>query len=157
MAQPWILFLHGLDAAPGGFKPKFLESQGHAVLNPALPKESFAESVRIAQAEYDQHQPAVVVGSSRGGAVAMAIDAKDAALVLIAPAWRWFEVAPRLPAHAILLHSENDEVIPIADSRQLLEENDLPAEQLMVVGKNHSMNDAEALAALDRVIRQFMR
>jgi hypothetical protein len=40
-------------------------------LNPALPDEDFDEAVRIAQAEFNRHHPDVVVGSSRGGAVAM--------------------------------------------------------------------------------------
>jgi hypothetical protein len=38
-------------------------------------------------AEFDQHHPDVVVGSSRGGAVAMNIDAGAAPLVLLCPAW----------------------------------------------------------------------
>ncbi len=69
-----ILFLHGWTSAPGGRKPTFLKDAGHAVLNPALPDEDFEEAVRVAQAEYDQHHPDVVVGSSRGGAVALNIE-----------------------------------------------------------------------------------
>jgi hypothetical protein len=65
-----ILFLHGWQSVPGGVKPTFLRSHGHEVINPALPDEDFAAAVRIAQAEFDRHQPAAVVGSSRGGAVA---------------------------------------------------------------------------------------
>ena len=47
-------------------------------INPKLPDESFAEALGIAQAEFDRHQPDVVVGSSRGGAVAMNFDTGDA-------------------------------------------------------------------------------
>jgi hypothetical protein len=61
------LFLHGWQSVPGGVKPTFLAQPGHEVFNPALPDEDFAEAVRIAQAEFDKHQPDVVVGSSRGG------------------------------------------------------------------------------------------
>lgn len=64
------LFLHGWQSAPGGLKPTFLKDCGYEVLNPALPEDDFDTAVRIAQAEYDQGQPDVVVGSSRGGAVA---------------------------------------------------------------------------------------
>ena len=80
-----VLFLHGWNSKPGGVKPSYLAEHGHTVINPALPDEDFAESVRIAQAEFDQHHPEVVVGSSRGGAVAMNVDAKGAALVLALP------------------------------------------------------------------------
>jgi hypothetical protein len=63
-----ILFLHGWLSVPGGVKPTYLAQNGHEVINPALPDDDFDEAVRIAQAAFDQHQPEVVVGSSRGGA-----------------------------------------------------------------------------------------
>ena len=68
-----ILFLHGWHSTPGGVKPTYLKDHGHEVLNPALPDDDFDAAVRIAQAEFDQHHPDVVIGSSRGGAVAMNI------------------------------------------------------------------------------------
>src|SRR4051794_24002622 len=66
-----VLFLHGWQSVPGGVKPTYLKDHGHEVINPKLPDEDFAEAVRIARAEFDTHKPQVVVGSSRGGAVAM--------------------------------------------------------------------------------------
>ena len=81
-----LLFLHGWTSTPGGRKPTFLNDHGHEVINPTLPDDDFDESVRIAQAEFDQHHPDVVVGSSRGGAVAMNIDSGDTPLVLLCPA-----------------------------------------------------------------------
>ena len=75
-----ILFLHGWQSVPGGVKPTYLKDHGHEVINRALPHEDFAEAVRIAQVEFDSHQPQVVIGSSRGGAVAMNIDSGDARL-----------------------------------------------------------------------------
>jgi hypothetical protein len=66
-----IHFLHGWQSTPGGVKPTSLKHHGHAVLNPALPDDDFDTVVRIAQAEFSQHRPRVVVGSSGGGADAM--------------------------------------------------------------------------------------
>ncbi len=83
-----ILFLHGWQSIPGGRKPTYLKDHGHEVLNPVLPEDDFAGAVRIAQAEYDLGQPDVLVGSSRGGAVAMNIDSKNTPLVLLCPAWK---------------------------------------------------------------------
>src|SRR5262245_51626306 len=83
-----ILFLHGWQSVPGGVKPTYLAQHGHEVINPKLPDEDFAEAVRIAQAEFDKHRPQAVVGSSRGGAVAMTISSGDARLVLLCPAWK---------------------------------------------------------------------
>ena len=61
-----ILFLHGWHSIPGGVKPTYLKDHGHTVLNPALNDDDFAAAVATAQAEFDQHQPDLVVGSSRG-------------------------------------------------------------------------------------------
>jgi alpha-beta hydrolase superfamily lysophospholipase len=83
-----ILFLHGWHSTPGGMKPTYLKDHGHEVLNPALPDDDFDAAVDIAQAEFDQHRPDIVVGSSRGGAVAMNINVGSTRLVLLCPAWK---------------------------------------------------------------------
>src|SRR5205085_120587 len=77
-----ILFLHGWNSISGGVKPTYLKDHGHEVSNPVLPHEDFTEAVRIAKAEFDKHHPDVVVGSSRGGAVAMNIDSGEARAAL---------------------------------------------------------------------------
>jgi hypothetical protein len=51
---------------PGGLKPTFLKSHGHEVLNPALPDDNYDAAVTIAHAEFDRHQPDVVVESGAG-------------------------------------------------------------------------------------------
>ena len=104
-----ILFLHGYQSQPGGVKPTFLRQHGHEVLNPALLSEDFEASVRIAQQAFDEGEPEVVVGSSRGGAVAMSIDTGDVPLVLIAPAWKRWGAATTVKAAVTILHSEHDE------------------------------------------------
>lgn len=83
-----ILFLHGWHSVPGGVKPSFLAGQGHEVINPAIDDDDFDAAVRTAQAEYDRHGPDAIVGSSRGGAVAMNLDAGPTPLVLLCPAWK---------------------------------------------------------------------
>jgi hypothetical protein len=88
-----ILFLHGQDSAAGGVQPTYLKEQGHEVINPPLPPDDFAEAVRIAQAEFDRHRPDVVVGSSRGGAVAMNLRSGGSRLVLLCPAWKRHGIA----------------------------------------------------------------
>src|SRR5690349_17110620 len=99
-----ILFLHGWQSIPGGVKPTFLAQHGHTILNPALPDEDFAAALAIAQAEYDQHKPDVVVGSSRGGALAMNLNAGDTPLVLLCPAWKKYGTAKTIRANSTILH-----------------------------------------------------
>jgi hypothetical protein len=94
-----ILFLHGWHSVPGGVKPTYLKDHGHEVINPALDDNDFEAAVATAQAAYDQHQPDVVVGSSRGGAVALNINSNDTPLVLLCPEWkRWGTVTTVNPS-----------------------------------------------------------
>jgi len=143
-----ILFLHGWTSKPGGVKPIYLASHGHEVINPALPDEDFAAAARIAQAEYDRERPAVIVGSSRGGAVAMNVRAGGTPLVLLCPAWKNWGKARAVKPGTMILHSEQDDVIPIADSRELLRVSGLPESALIVVGTDHRLADPEPLQAM---------
>jgi hypothetical protein len=143
-----ILFLHGWTSKPGGVKPTYLATHGHEVFNPALPDEDVAEAVRIAQAEFDQHRPDVIVGSSRGGAVAMNLNAGATPLVLLCPAWKKWGTARTVKPGTVILHAEDDDVIPIAHSRELLRASGLPESALIVVGNEHRLADPESLQAL---------
>jgi hypothetical protein len=65
-----ILFLPGWTSKPGGVQPIFLAQNGDTVLNSELPDEDFEAAHRIAKGEFDPNHADVVVGPSRGGAVA---------------------------------------------------------------------------------------
>lgn len=131
-----ILFLHGWHSIPGGVKPTYLKDHGHEVINPAL-DDDFDAALRTAQAEFDKHQPQVVVGSSRGGAVAMNIDSGDAKLVLLCPAWKNWGTAMTVRPDTVILHSRADDVIPFADSEELVRNSGLPIYTLMETGSDH--------------------
>lgn len=143
-----ILFLHGWQSVPGGVKPSFLAEHGHTVLNPALPNEDFDEAVRIAQAEFDRHHPDVIVGSSRGGAVAMNVQAADTPLVLLCPAWKKWGAVKQVQATTTILHSRADDVIPFAHSEELAKASRLPAQSLVEIGNDHRLADPEPLRAM---------
>jgi len=126
-----ILFLQGWTSVTGGVKPTFLKDHGHTVFNPKLAE----EAVQIAQDEFDKHKPHVVVGSSRGGAVAMNIKSGDARLVLLCPAWNQWGSARTVKPGTVILHSRADDVIPFSDSEELDLIIGLPASALIEVGK----------------------
>jgi alpha/beta superfamily hydrolase len=149
-----ILFLHGWRSVPGGMKPTYLAGRGHEVINPALPDEDFAEAVRIAQAEFDQHRPEVVVGSSRGGAVAMNIHTGNATLVLLCPAWRRHGTAMPATPSTVILHSRADDVVPFADSEDLIRNSGLQASVLIEVGGDHRLADPASLASLSKACEE---
>lgn len=140
-----ILFLHGWHSVVGGVKPTFLINEGHEVINPALDDDDFDTAVRTAQAEFDLHQPDVIVGSSRGGAVAMNIDSGKTPLVLLCPAWKNWGTARTLKTNSVILHSRADDVIPFGDSVELVANSGLPTEILIEIGGDHRLADPESL------------
>lgn len=156
-----ILFLHGQESKPGGKKATFLKGAGYEVLNPALPRECFATSIKVAQDVIDLELPDLVVGSSRGGAVAMSVSTRGAPLVLIAPAWKRFmstqqldEFKIRLDSQStIILHSDNDDIVDPQDSNQL---SSIHGIKRLNVGANHRMSDVDALDALLDVSKWLM-
>ncbi|MGB7327838.1 MAG: hypothetical protein WBD31_23380 [Rubripirellula sp.] len=143
-----ILFLHGWHSVVGGVKPTFLKDAGHEAINPALDDDDFDLAVRTAQADYDQHQPDVIIGSSRGGAVALNIDSGNTPLVLLRPAWKNWGTAKTVKPSSAILHSRQDEVIPFADSEELVANSGLPPETLIEVGQDHRLADPEPLKAM---------
>jgi hypothetical protein len=143
-----ILFLHGWQSVPGGVKPTYLIHHGHEVVNPALHDDDFERAVRTAQAEYDLHKPDVIVGSSRGGAVAMNIESGSTPLVLLCPAWKRWGTATMVKPGTVILHSEADDVVPFADSEELVKNGGLPRSALIVVGIDHRLADPEPLKAM---------
>ena len=143
-----LLFLHGWTSVPGGVKPTYLKNAGHEVINPALDDDDFDLAVRTAQSEYEQHKPDVIVGSSRGGAVAMNINSGDTPLVLLCPAWKNWGTATTIKPNAIILHSRLDDVIPFSDSEELVANSGLPSETLIAIGKDHRLADPEPLKAM---------
>lgn len=112
---------------------------------PKLPDDDFAEAVRIAQEEFDKHRPEVVVGSSRGGAVAMSIHSGDARLVLLCPAWKKYGTAKTVKPGTVILHSRADDVVPFADSEELVKNSGLSISALIEVGGDHRLADPEPL------------
>jgi alpha-beta hydrolase superfamily lysophospholipase len=149
-----ILYLHGWNSVVGGVKPTYLKSHGHDVIEPALDHEDFPAAIQTAQAAFEQHQPDVVVGSSRGGAVAVNLNSGYARLVLICPAWKKWGVAKTVKPGTLILHSRADDVVPFEDSLELLANSGLPAQSLIEVGQDHRLADPEPLAALLRAVER---
>lgn len=143
-----ILFLHGWHSVPGGVKPAYLVDNGHEVIDPALSDDDFNAAVRLAQEDFASHEPDVIVGSSRGGAIAMAIQSDRVPLVLLCPAWRRWGTVRLAKPNTTILHSRNDEVIPFTDSEELVASSGLRRAALIETGNDHRLADPESLRAM---------
>lgn len=148
-----ILYLHGWHSVTGGVKPRFLESQGNRVHNPALDDDSFDAALATAQAVFDSKKIDVIVGASRGGAVAMNMRSGATPLVLLCPAWKRWGSVHRIKPNSLILHSRLDEVIPFEQSEELLRLSGLPEEQLIEVGTDHRLADQDSLEAMNWACR----
>ncbi len=147
-----ILYLHGWNLVVGGVKPTFLREHGHEVIEPALDHDDFQAALKTAQAAFDENKPDVVVGSSRGGAVAINIKSGSARLVLLCPAWKSWGTAGNVKPGTVILHSRADDVVPFADSIELLSKAGLPEGSLIEIGTDHRLADPGPLHGLMRAI-----
>ena len=143
-----ILFLHGWRSVVGGVKPTHLKQAGHEISNPGLDDDDFAAAVAMAQADFNKTRPDVIVGSSRGGAVALNLKSNSTPLVLLCPAWKNWGIATSAKSNAVILHSRLDDVIPFADSEELAVNSALGITTLVEVGSDHRLADPESLAAM---------
>ena len=115
-----------------------------------MPDDDIEEAVAIAEAEYDQGKPDVVVGSSRGGAVTMNIDSGTTPLVLLCPAWKTWGSATTVKPNTIILHSRADETVPYSDSEKLVRNSGVPSGSLIEVGTEHRLADEGSLEMMER-------
>jgi len=143
-----ILFLHGWMSVPGGVKPSYLRDQGNDVFNPKLDDEDFDLALQQAQQQFDLHHPDIVVGSSRGGALAMNLKIGATPRVLLCPAWKKWGQIKTIPDNTLVLHSRDDEVIPFDDSETLIRRSGLSNDNLLEVGRDHRLADSGSLATM---------
>jgi predicted esterase len=118
-----VQFIHGLESGPGSSKAAYLDRFFDAE-TPAMDTRDFEGSVALQARHVAMFGPDVVVGSSFGGAVALALLQRGAfsgPTVLLAPAHTHFAVESRIPpgARVVIVHGSRDAVVSIEDSRRL--------------------------------------
>jgi len=153
-----------------------------------LDQPGFLQIVERAQSACNLFRPDLIVACSFGGAVALRLNCPQAKLLLLSPFWRRsaraivasLPIVRRIsrialgvrfvwrlssdyhaPPGSVVLHCPLDQMVPIAHSRQLLAQSDLPPENLVAVTYNgdaalhrrgfdaHRMNFANALDQLE--------
>ena len=126
-------------------KAAYIRGLGFEVDCPRLPSWRLRAAIRIAREAHQRLRADVIVGASRGGAIALAIP-DDRPLVLLAPAWRIFRVRPNAEARGVVIHSPHDRFIPVDHSRELCRR--CPGLRLVIAGAEHRLNCPDGRAAL---------
>jgi hypothetical protein len=80
----------------------------------------------------------------------MNINSGSAKLVLLCPAWKKWGTARTVKVGSVILHSRADDVIPFADSEELVRNSGLLTSALVEVGSDHRLADQEPLEAMLR-------
>lgn len=148
-----VAFCHGLESGPHGRKFQALAAAGFDVVSPDYRGMNLQQRVELLEPILlGDTPPAIVVGSSYGGLVALcaAIRAADAgrapgSLVLCAPALgRREPPADSLelvaPVPTIVVHGTRDSICPIELSRQFAERSGLA--RLFEVDDEHRLIDS---------------
>jgi pimeloyl-ACP methyl ester carboxylesterase len=149
-----VLLLHGwfCDA---GRKEAYLRSLGFVVVKPKLSDWSFRRAVRAARKAYEQCRPDVIIGSSRGGAIAMNFDSGRTPLILMCPAFRHFGRARRLDKTAVVIHGRRDRWLRVSGSDKLCRNSSDAT--LLIVDDGHRLRKPESRQALHRGLEIVLR
>jgi alpha/beta superfamily hydrolase len=156
-----VQFIHGLEGSPQGSKAQFLAEHFDAI-TPAMDTGDFAGCVTLHARIIDEFRPEVLVGSSFGGAVAVALLQSGewrGPTVLLAPAPGHFGVEESLPpgAQVIIAHGTRDDVVDIEGSRRLARSSSAEWAELLEVDDDHRLQTLVDSGRLAELVREVLR
>ena len=139
-----VQFIHGLEGSPQGAKARLL-AQHFDASTPAMDTSDFAACVELQQREIERFRPQILVGSSFGGAVAVALlrsAAWSGPTLLLAQAATRIDASNRLPEQVPvwLVHGQTDQVIDPADSRALASTGTPELVRLIELDDDHALS-----------------
>jgi hypothetical protein len=118
-----VLFAHGLESSPQGSKAR-LFAEHFTALTPSMNTRDIESCIAVHTQAIRDFRPDVVVGSSFGGAVVVALLMRGAwrgPTLLLAQAAYHYDRNARLPdgVPVTLVHALEDDVVAIDESRRL--------------------------------------
>ena len=152
-------FIHGLEGSPQGAKAQ-LFAEHFTALTPAMDTRDFEGCVAVHAATIASFKPDVLVGSSFGGAVAVALLQRGVwrgPTLLLAQAAQHFGLAAELPegVHVWLVHGRGDDVVDIEDSRALARSGTPDLVRLIEVDDEHSLHGLVESGRLVGLVREL--
>jgi predicted esterase len=152
MPELRVQFIHGLEGSPHGNKARLL-AQHFEARTPAMDTSDFESCVALQSEVARAFEPRVLVGSSFGGAVAVALLSRglwSGPTLLLAQAALRYDPEARLPRDATiwLVHGRSDTVIDPDDSRRLAATGDPRRVKLIEVDDDHPLHASTASGLL---------
>jgi predicted esterase YcpF (UPF0227 family) len=159
MARLRVLFIHGQEGSPQGSKARALAA-AFETTTPAMDTSNFEACVAQQAEAARRFRPDVVVGSSFGGAIAVALLQREAwsgPTLLLAQAAQRLGVRGRLPLgeRVWLVHARGDDVVPIADSRRLARSGTPGYVKLIEVDDDHALHEFVASGQLVETVESL--
>jgi len=139
-----VQFIHGLEGSPQGTKSQVL-AKHFAALSPAMDTGSFEAAVAVQAEALGSFRPDVLVGSSFGGAVAVALLQRGVwrgPTLLLAQAALHMDLAAELPegVHIWLVHGLQDTLVDPEQSRRLARGGTPDLVRLIEVDDDHPLH-----------------
>lgn len=157
-----ILYLHGSGGRGTSQKAEMLREAGHKVIVPDLGATidgpDLDEAIWRVQSSIGQQSPEIVVASSRGCALAIALPGHWP-LILICPAIERFDrVRQIFPTRSVrILHNRHDDLISWSEVEALVERSGLAPSCLREAGSGHAPNDEALFSALRQAVEECRR
>lgn len=155
-----VQFVHGLEGSPQGAKARLLAEHFDA-LTPAMETSDFEASVAAQAEAVGSFAPDVLVGSSFGGAVAVALLDRGiwrGPTLLLAQAAIHYDAEAKLPEDVTvwLVHGLGDTLIDIEDSRRLAATGSPSRVRLIEVDDDHPLHRSVANGDLLEWVREIV-
>ncbi|MCZ6807150.1 MAG: hypothetical protein O7F08_09380 [Deltaproteobacteria bacterium] len=159
MSDLKVQFIHGLESSPQSTKARVL-AEHFASLTPGMLTDDFEACVALQHRALEEFGPDVLVASSFGGAVAVALLQRGLwrgpTLLLAQAALRQGQTC-ELPEDVVvwLVHGTHDEIVDPEDSRRLSACGSADLVRLIEVDDNHVLRTSVRDGSLVRWVREI--
>lgn len=162
-----VLYLHGLEGDANGAKGLYCQTY-YGAIAPQMPatlknlmrsrRGCIKACYRIAKEAVLTHQPDIIIGSSFGGGLTMALmqhGVHKGKAILLAPAGVKYGLPTLIPQgnRVVIIHDPTDKIVPFADSVRIYEDNQLEGGgvQLIKTDGGHRLHNLTIDGLLDQV------